>query len=439
MSVSRCSEIGQRIPKMLKVAHVCSSGMSSNMKGKHEQNTSNKKKEILSQLKIIVSVLQWTFLYQNNNVSLEVDALQSFNNYEYFGSLGRSMISLFGMILLAEWSQILRPVWEAQAALNLHKILTELSLINRIRMGRIEQWLITSPPTHTHPLTHRPWYIQRAYPQDVPLGTSTPLDSALKSLPTAYSSAIPVLIQVQAIQRPPTCLLPPSRPQIDARVYASQHPRSQVRLRGRGMDHPFSLSSEPGRTDNSFDARALPCCPASVFCLPAAVNGRVLWVLSFLESRCPRWVGPARKGFDAHSFTAGTRPASWTTWPHVVTVFYFSYACAIWVEVARTRTSLYCIGGSCAIEMAVARSASSLSRPSDTCIGAASWWSRVVSKTAYSARLCSHSLACIYPRSLLPIPPPQKLAGRGGNTFRKDMFFVHFRVSAHPPKRIKNQ
>merc|ERR1712232_454694 len=35
----------------------------------------------------------------------------------YFGSLSRSMISLFSVILLAEWSTIVRPVWEKQAGM----------------------------------------------------------------------------------------------------------------------------------------------------------------------------------------------------------------------------------------------------------------------------------------------------------------------------------
>lgn len=43
--------------------------------------------------------------------------VDEFNNYMYFGSVSRSMVSLFSVILLAEWTPIIRPVWERQPAI----------------------------------------------------------------------------------------------------------------------------------------------------------------------------------------------------------------------------------------------------------------------------------------------------------------------------------
>lgn len=40
--------------------------------------------------------------------------VDTFNNYVYFGDLWRSLVTLFGLVLLAEWSSIVRPVWETQ-------------------------------------------------------------------------------------------------------------------------------------------------------------------------------------------------------------------------------------------------------------------------------------------------------------------------------------
>ena len=36
------------------------------------------------------------------------------NNYEYFGTVGRSMFTLLNIAILAEWPEIGRAVWEKQ-------------------------------------------------------------------------------------------------------------------------------------------------------------------------------------------------------------------------------------------------------------------------------------------------------------------------------------
>jgi len=41
-------------------------------------------------------------------------AADSFNNFQYFGSIGRSIFSLFGLVTLSEWSTTARPVAEQQ-------------------------------------------------------------------------------------------------------------------------------------------------------------------------------------------------------------------------------------------------------------------------------------------------------------------------------------
>merc|ERR1719329_1873668 len=46
---------------------------------------------------------------------LYFDTVSGFNNYLYFGSLSRSMLSLINVILLDEWTDIIRPVLEVQA------------------------------------------------------------------------------------------------------------------------------------------------------------------------------------------------------------------------------------------------------------------------------------------------------------------------------------
>merc|ERR1740133_906967 len=37
-----------------------------------------------------------------------------FDNYEFFGTIWRSMLSLFNMVLLTEWSQVIRPIFDNQ-------------------------------------------------------------------------------------------------------------------------------------------------------------------------------------------------------------------------------------------------------------------------------------------------------------------------------------
>lgn len=41
-------------------------------------------------------------------------AIQKFNNYEYFGDMYRSLLTLFGLALLVEWDAM-RPIWEYQS------------------------------------------------------------------------------------------------------------------------------------------------------------------------------------------------------------------------------------------------------------------------------------------------------------------------------------
>lgn len=58
-----------------------------------------------------------TSTYPSGNAQEEVfigEALEGFNNFLYFGTLYRSLVSLFSMVLLAEWATIVRPVNEAQ-------------------------------------------------------------------------------------------------------------------------------------------------------------------------------------------------------------------------------------------------------------------------------------------------------------------------------------
>merc|ERR1712178_173280 len=47
-------------------------------------------------------------------VAIDQAVVDQFNSFLYFGSVSRSMISLFSVVLLAEWSPIVRPVWEMQ-------------------------------------------------------------------------------------------------------------------------------------------------------------------------------------------------------------------------------------------------------------------------------------------------------------------------------------
>lgn len=42
------------------------------------------------------------------------ELFQTFNNYESFGNVPRAMLTLFSITLVAEWSEVIRPVFEAQ-------------------------------------------------------------------------------------------------------------------------------------------------------------------------------------------------------------------------------------------------------------------------------------------------------------------------------------
>jgi voltage-gated sodium channel len=52
-----------------------------------------------------------------SEVEIQETATTAFNNYEYFGTLLRAMVSLFNLTLLDEWSVIVRPVFETQRAM----------------------------------------------------------------------------------------------------------------------------------------------------------------------------------------------------------------------------------------------------------------------------------------------------------------------------------
>lgn len=59
-----------------------------------------------------------------------------FNSYLYFGTLSRAMMSLFSIVLLADWAAVVRPVWEAQPLVGLTFLLlifvTTLGIFNVI-------------------------------------------------------------------------------------------------------------------------------------------------------------------------------------------------------------------------------------------------------------------------------------------------------------------
>jgi len=46
--------------------------------------------------------------------TLKSAEMLAWNNYKYFGTMGRSMVTLFNIVLLAEISPVLRPIWEMQ-------------------------------------------------------------------------------------------------------------------------------------------------------------------------------------------------------------------------------------------------------------------------------------------------------------------------------------
>lgn len=60
----------------------------------------------------------------------------NFNSYMYFGNLARSMLSLIGVVFLAEWAQIARPVWEVHpfmlVILTIMVVFTTLGVLNII-------------------------------------------------------------------------------------------------------------------------------------------------------------------------------------------------------------------------------------------------------------------------------------------------------------------
>mmetsp|Transcript_23628 Transcript_23628/g.43854 ORF Transcript_23628/g.43854 Transcript_23628/m.43854 type:complete len:631 (-) Transcript_23628:30-1922(-) len=53
--------------------------------------------------------------YSEENIADEIVA--PFNNYVYFGSVARSMNTLFNMVVLAEWQEVVRPIYEHQPAM----------------------------------------------------------------------------------------------------------------------------------------------------------------------------------------------------------------------------------------------------------------------------------------------------------------------------------
>eukprot|EP00747_Dinoflagellata_sp_TGD_P114644 gnl/TRDRNA2_/TRDRNA2_171975_c0_seq1.p1 gnl/TRDRNA2_/TRDRNA2_171975_c0~~gnl/TRDRNA2_/TRDRNA2_171975_c0_seq1.p1 ORF type:complete len:602 (-),score=96.97 gnl/TRDRNA2_/TRDRNA2_171975_c0_seq1:532-2145(-) len=73
--------------------------------------------------------------FDTDNLMEEAD-VAGFNNYLYFGSVGRSMLSLFSISLVAEWPEVARPVGEIQPILVFLMIffvlLTALGILNII-------------------------------------------------------------------------------------------------------------------------------------------------------------------------------------------------------------------------------------------------------------------------------------------------------------------
>lgn len=52
--------------------------------------------------------------YRRTSDDMFEEALSEFNNFFYFGNLERSMLSTLNMILLAEWAEVVRPMWVVQ-------------------------------------------------------------------------------------------------------------------------------------------------------------------------------------------------------------------------------------------------------------------------------------------------------------------------------------
>jgi hypothetical protein len=52
--------------------------------------------------------------FSQTQESIDSIVVDDFNKFMYFGSVARSMVSLFGIILLSEWSPVVRPIWEKQ-------------------------------------------------------------------------------------------------------------------------------------------------------------------------------------------------------------------------------------------------------------------------------------------------------------------------------------
>ena len=50
--------------------------------------------------------------FEDDSNALKEAAVVGFNNHMYFGSVVRSMISLFSISLLAEWKEVVRPAWK---------------------------------------------------------------------------------------------------------------------------------------------------------------------------------------------------------------------------------------------------------------------------------------------------------------------------------------
>merc|ERR1719352_2000031 len=57
-----------------------------------------------------------TDVYPDRNTDPDVlgGGSEGFNNYEYFGTIPRSMFTLFSVVILAEWPEIVRPICEQQ-------------------------------------------------------------------------------------------------------------------------------------------------------------------------------------------------------------------------------------------------------------------------------------------------------------------------------------
>ena len=53
--------------------------------------------------------------FEDATENIVAEASAEFNNYQYFGSVARSMMSIFNLIVLAELDSIIRPIWEVQA------------------------------------------------------------------------------------------------------------------------------------------------------------------------------------------------------------------------------------------------------------------------------------------------------------------------------------